>query len=1370
MSDYTVKFKDVWSKYRIKFIEDKRVNWEDIWALKNISFEIAPSETVCILGENGSGKTTLLKLIAGLIKSEKGELDVRGSVSALLEIGAGFHPELTGRENIYLNASLFGLSKAQVEQRLDKIIEFAELGKFINAPVKNYSQGMFVRLGFSIAIHLNPEILLIDDSLAVGDIAFQRKCIRKIEELQELGKTLLLVTHDIDLAKRLSSRGLIFKDGSLLKDDSINAVSAFYYQILEYKESMPNILQEKLFVVFNNGRIAISFSNYPITAETGLSYSFEVSKKECRSDVGEWRVVKNSDNKINAIRKTEELGIKENCILEHKSNNILVLGFEIDSEYQSAITNFNLRLTLSEDFNSLYVNTLENIITESNYCVKLANRSLIIFLSKTDREENQPIFIIKPTSLNGELKVNFQKAASGSNHILSIYVANRRSFNRFVLSLETRVLMSITELLDYILEGKGNKILKTVDYSLAIEEGRIILKHKDKELTNLSGLISSIYSNSRWYDSSNAIWDINKINAETILIKARWNDLPITQNWRLTLKENRLEWDIDMEANETFEAKEHKVGIFLTDKYQNWISSYEEGVFPILNKNWEEITLRNNLTDSIGVRNSKDSACGPLPGILFFIKDKNTSNLPLIQNSDEASSSRSLNAKLSPKVFKPGNYSYFSGSIKFIEDEKQIEKYLLQHRNKLRELSTISTDSCSFIVEEGRIILKHKDKELTNLSGLISSIYSNSRWYDSSNAIWDINKINAETILIKARWNDLPITQNWRLTLKENRLEWDIDMEANETFEAKEHKVGIFLTDKYQNWISSYEEGVFPILNKNWEEITLRNNLTDSIGVRNSKDSACGPLPGILFFIKDKNTSNLPLIQNSDEASSSRSLNAKLSPKVFKPGNYSYFSGSIKFIEDEKQIEKYLLQHRNKLRELSTISTDSCSFIVEEGKIRIRHKDSEVTRFSGLNNRFIYQDIEYEADKAQWNIVKLGDKTIECQLAWRGCPFTQSWLLEFLSKDRLLVEIYFNLNKEAKIGDISTELFLSESYAGWFTDKEKGDFLDSDRIGDVIPVRLLYNKSRLLGVGSVKKETSVLPMLILHNQIDKPILSTMCKLFKNSEEAVMFSLFNIPAVPLESYKEGRHLFAKFELAFQDLVEFNQSSVQDLDSKNTHTIAFNKRGTNFIFDDGKGRLFFNDTELTKALGIFTSICSSKIWHDSAQAQWKQISSSSDSLEVEGIWARLPLIQSWKFVFESRNSLLWEIKCKAYKNLSVEREQFGIMLTDRFLKWEVEKEASGIFHNDFSNQYDIISCRMWSGKIRPHKRIILLSQPGLPNIVVEFPFFKEGFWVVIENSDDVYSSRVIQAQRIYKSDTSDTKELVTSFFQVRFLFET
>jgi len=216
----------------IKFFKrDRKKENEYIWALKDVSLEIKKGEIVGIIGPNGAGKTTLLKILSRITEPTDGYAEVYGRVGSLLEVGVGFHPELTGRENIYLNGAMLGMSKKEIDKKFDQIVSFADIEKFIDTPVKHYSSGMYVRLAFSVAAHLEPEILLVDEVLAVGDISFQQKCLGKMDQVTKEGRTVLFVSHNMSAIRSLCKRVIWLENGKIKKEGDANSVT------IEYEET-----------------------------------------------------------------------------------------------------------------------------------------------------------------------------------------------------------------------------------------------------------------------------------------------------------------------------------------------------------------------------------------------------------------------------------------------------------------------------------------------------------------------------------------------------------------------------------------------------------------------------------------------------------------------------------------------------------------------------------------------------------------------------------------------------------------------------------------------------------------------------------------------------------------------------------------------------------------------------------------------------------------------------------------------------------------------------------------------------------------------------------------------------------------------------
>ena len=245
-SEVVIRLKEVSKKYPIydtpsrklaEMLTLRRKSFHrEFWALRDVDLEVEKGSTLGIIGQNGSGKSTLLQIVAGILRQSRGDCHVDGSVAALLELGAGFNSEFTGRENVFMNGAINGISREVMQERLDDILAFAEIGEFIDQPVKTYSSGMFVRLAFAVAIHVDPDILLVDEALAVGDMIFQHRCINRIRRLEKEGKTILFVTHDLQALTQFCDRAILLDQGRKLIDSSPEEVVQAYHALVFERE------------------------------------------------------------------------------------------------------------------------------------------------------------------------------------------------------------------------------------------------------------------------------------------------------------------------------------------------------------------------------------------------------------------------------------------------------------------------------------------------------------------------------------------------------------------------------------------------------------------------------------------------------------------------------------------------------------------------------------------------------------------------------------------------------------------------------------------------------------------------------------------------------------------------------------------------------------------------------------------------------------------------------------------------------------------------------------------------------------------------------------------------------------------------------
>src|SRR6202030_474629 len=235
-----LKFEGVSKKYKLPANGDRPRRWYSrgfgkksgqMWALRNVTFRVNEGEALGIVGHNGAGKTTIMKILSGITTPTSGEITIRGRLAALVEVSSGFHPELTGCENVYLHGAMLGMRRSEIRKKIESIIEFSGVGRYIEVPVKRYSSGMYVRLGFAIAAHLDPDILLLDEVLAVGDAAFQAKCLERIAELRKSGRTIVFISHDLAAVYRLCDRAILLSHGCVLSDGPPRQVIDEYQQM-----------------------------------------------------------------------------------------------------------------------------------------------------------------------------------------------------------------------------------------------------------------------------------------------------------------------------------------------------------------------------------------------------------------------------------------------------------------------------------------------------------------------------------------------------------------------------------------------------------------------------------------------------------------------------------------------------------------------------------------------------------------------------------------------------------------------------------------------------------------------------------------------------------------------------------------------------------------------------------------------------------------------------------------------------------------------------------------------------------------------------------------------------------------------------------
>ncbi len=347
MTDSVITLEGIGKQYRrfsqnflyrdiVRWIMGRRAQQADFWALRNVTLEVNRGESVGIIGENGSGKSTLLKVLSNVTDPTCGRITIDGRVSALLELGAGFHPQLTGRENIYLNGVILGMPKKDIDRLFDRIVEFSGIGEFIDQPVMTYSSGMYVRLGFAIAIHVDPDILIIDEVLAVGDEEFQRKCKKAIHEFHERGKTILFVSHDLAAIRELCTRVYWLRKGEIRMVGGRDEVTFSYLNHVSAIQGLATLTRGSLTLLFERGKLILFWRGIELTKNCCI-FTEVLSSSNSQASMGaSWDILEFDQTKL-TVRGAWKL-------------------FPVEQTWRVELLNehtirWNVEMTLPNDFN-----------------------------------------------------------------------------------------------------------------------------------------------------------------------------------------------------------------------------------------------------------------------------------------------------------------------------------------------------------------------------------------------------------------------------------------------------------------------------------------------------------------------------------------------------------------------------------------------------------------------------------------------------------------------------------------------------------------------------------------------------------------------------------------------------------------------------------------------------------------------------------------------------------------------------------------------------------------------------------------------------------------------------------------------------------
>jgi ABC-type polysaccharide/polyol phosphate transport system ATPase subunit len=903
-----IKFKDVWEMYRIKFIIEGKASWEDFWALQGINFSMEKGELLGVIGENGSGKSTILRLVAGMLKPDRGKIEVLGSVSGLLELGAGFQTELTGRDNIFLQCELFGLLAGKAKEKLQEIIDFAEIGKFIDAPVKCYSQGMFVRLAFAIAVHMDSDIFLVDDTLSVGDEYFQKKCIKEIFKIKQRGKTVIIVTHDMAMLQKLCARTIFLKRGILFKDEETAKVVSFYSQTVGSPRGIAIIDQNPLSLIFNNGRLLLSWKDRMFTAFSGAYTTFSAANRWYSSTQAEWEIKEEAQGVFTAIGKFYQLGLTQVWRVEVSGKFEIKWDIELEMDKDVELSEMCANIAVKDEYSQWFSDSergdFSAIKDEDKNCSPVFTKNglsaCIGVYQRVSGSSEIPSLLFEQISLGYSTQSSILNSDYLSHCRILQYRLNPYSnksanqANRFIC-FAGKIAVNTADIDGYISKLQNEFILSTPDLRLIFDNGKCILDHKGISLTKGNHISTSIYVNGRWYFSDLARWNFKKQDSNRIIARGKWPNLPLTQIWEIEVNnDNSVKWDVSMQVDEELIIEQQYFFIVCSNGYSHWFSKYGSGTFPESFRETEMDMLQICLSDGeLGVTGQD----AKLPELRVRFSNQ-SHNYAKIINSNFYDKARIMRIdKVEPEKinkFSPGQYPCFKLGIS-LGGEKQAF-----------DLSSneLSSKRLKFIFNQGSGRIFWDGKELTKRLGLYTSLCSRGRWYDSaSSARWKIVEKNKNVIKIIGEWLYLPISQSWEVGIKEdNLIKFIVRMEINNEIEVDCLQTNLMLSEIYSQWIKEDQTNSFPVFNNNiddkWDIIYSGRDGVKRIGVAKTIEHGLF-LPTIILSTQEINAGQRLNVVNSDVYHRGRVLQSLDSTKrIIAAGDYLYFNGKITLGED----------------------------------------------------------------------------------------------------------------------------------------------------------------------------------------------------------------------------------------------------------------------------------------------------------------------------------------------------------------------------------------------------------------------------------------------------------------------------------------
>jgi len=1066
-----VEVKNVWEKYRIKFIEGKNIIWEDIWALKGISFEVEEGETVGIVGENGAGKSTLLRIIAGMLEPDKGEVMTKGRISSLMELGAGFNPELTGKENILLNAELYGINRQNIYTKIDQIVNFAGIGRFINAPLKYYSQGMYVRLAFALAIFVEPEILLIDDILSVGDEESQRKCLDKIWLLKGAKKTILLVSHDMEMIKKICDRVIVLNKGEKLYEaDPRRAIFHYRQERGEEKSKAMISFGKGGRIVFNNGRFFLTYKEEPITKGNSGFMVFSSPRKgvNIESFLFSWNVETDEAGNIIAEGVYAKYNVKAKLVIFQKQGGIKAVAENNSGLFQRANLFLEAQYSHWADLEEEGEFGIFSHKTEWQPLKENIPAKTIIF-----KPESKTVPNVIVEALVAERMGIYNSGYQEESRIITVFGKDNLVIN-IGLAEEFLQIKSILEEKKKSIEKERERIRRNILISRTLTSGplklfldpdnkRIALFYKEKEITAGMGLHIAFLLGDKWYSNQEAGFTYRR-QQDLLIIKLNFNKIGLYSIWQIKLKDNKLFWEAVTYNPKNTPLEELKFGIFVLPAYQEFFAGRQKTSFPEEFTLWQDMALEDARAEKAGFISSH------FPSLSLA---KTTAAEFLIQNGDRDSRLRSLQMVFRHKPFKP--QLSFATHMDFYADSKpllayianQQQQYLKQQelkRQQEEQKRTLTSGPLKLFLDPDnkRIALFYKEKEVTAGMGLYVAIYRKGKyWLHSFEGQWsklirrgdnlDLEVYFSRGFISRMFLRIQKTREGFKMINYEKSREKNIDLLRRLVIETKESEI--------ISWSMDEEKGVFSkefvggniapvkVFNPHHKGVWLAfHDGGFFVGLNNKSRKSTGI---VSLYSKKTSAETANVVEiNTLEYYKAEDCNKNINNKDI-------------FCLDRKK--KKVTFQKNALPYF-WINKDNLELVLKNGVLSIIKDKKILTGPMGFYVSLRQNSIWYDSQRSFYRINRPSSRRLVGRFYLPHIDLQQKWCLA-IKNNTVIVDVKIDNPKKAFFEIVQFCLNLSLHYKIWHAGSFQGEFSDNfTSYYDIVPFRFWYGKAKNLEV------------------------------------------------------------------------------------------------------------------------------------------------------------------------------------------------------------------------------------------------------------------------------------------------------------------